>query len=115
MGAWSWHRVMARHLRAEGQPKTPIEVVYGDGEGPLAPFAHAFQEVRFLELLAEYASSRYLWPAPMVIEMASCGEADARWTIPTRRMRICYELAQEFAELLGEQQRHQTTNRKRRR
>ena len=56
MGAWSWHRVMAPHLRAEGQPKTPIEVVYGDAEGPLAPFAHAFKEVRFLELLAEYAA-----------------------------------------------------------
>ena len=114
--AWSWHRVMAPHLRAEGQPKTPIEVVYGDAEGPLAPFAHAFREVRFLELLAEYAASRYLWPSPMVIEMATCGQANARWTTPARRMQICYELAQEFAELFGEhQQRRQSKNPARRR
>ena len=108
-GAWSWHRVMAPHLRAEGQPKTSIEVIYGDAEGTLAPFARAFREVRFLELLAEYAASRYLWPAPMVMEMRSCGEAGARWTIPTRRMHICYELAQEFAELFSEHQRQGRT------
>jgi hypothetical protein len=101
-GAWSWHRVMAPHLRAAGQPKTSIEVIYGDAEGTLAPFAHAFREVRFLELLAEYAASRYLWPAPIVMEMRSCGNASARWTIPTRRLHICYELAQEFAELFGD-------------
>ena len=112
IGAWSWHRVMAPHLRAEGQPKTPIEVVYGNAEGPLAPFAHAFKEVRFLELLAEYAGSRYLWPSPMVFEMASCGQANASWTTSPRRMRICYELAQEFAELFDERRRRGTTNRR---
>jgi len=34
-----------------------------------------------------------------VMEMRTCGEANARWTIPTRRLHVCYELAQEFAEL----------------
>jgi hypothetical protein len=104
-GAWSWHRVMVSHLRAASQPKTSIEVIYGDADGTLAPFARGFRELRFLELLAEYASSRYLWPYPMVMEMRSCGDAGARWTIPTRRMHICYELAQEFAELFGELER----------
>ena len=28
-----------------------------------------------------------------------CGEANARWTIPTRRLHVCYELAEEFVEL----------------
>ena len=101
-GAWSWHRAMAPHLRAADEPKTSIEVIYGDADGTLAPFARAFRELRFLELLAEYAASRYRWPAPMVMEMRSCGEAGARWTIPTRRMHICYELAREFAELYRE-------------
>jgi hypothetical protein len=87
-------------LARRGQPKTSIEVA--NAEGTLAPFARAFREVRFLELLAEYAASRYLWPAPMVMEMRSCGNAGARWTIPTRRLHICYELAQEFARLFGE-------------
>ena len=31
--------------------------------------------------------------------MQSCGEANARWTIPTRRLHVCYELAEELVEL----------------
>jgi len=34
-----------------------------------------------------------------VVEMRSCGEANARWTIPTRRLHVCYELAEEFVEI----------------
>jgi hypothetical protein len=31
--------------------------------------------------------------------MRSWGDANARWTIPTRRLHVCYELAEEFVEL----------------
>jgi len=31
--------------------------------------------------------------------MRSCSEPNARWTIPTRRLHICYELAEEFVDL----------------
>src|SRR5262245_54541857 len=31
--------------------------------------------------------------------MRSCDEANARWTIPTRRLHVCYELAEEFVEI----------------
>ena len=34
-----------------------------------------------------------------MLKMRSCGEPNARWTIPTRRLHVCYELAQEFSEL----------------
>jgi hypothetical protein len=73
-------------------------VIYGDGEGDLAPYAEAFRSMRLLETFAEYAS-RYAWPAPFTMEMQTCGNVGARWTIPTRRLHICYELAQEFLEL----------------
>ena len=31
--------------------------------------------------------------------MRICGDANARWTISTRRLHVCYELAEEFVEL----------------
>jgi Putative metallopeptidase len=96
--AQSWARVMRPHRRSADQPPTPIEVIYGPGEGELAAYADAFRSMRLLETLADYAS-RYAWPAPFTMEMRTCGDVGARWTIPTRRLHICYELAQEFLEL----------------
>jgi hypothetical protein len=96
--AQSWARVMTPHRRPADQPPTRIQVIYGTGEGEFAPYAEAFRSMRLLEAFADYAS-RYAWPAPFVMEMRTCGEVGARWTIPTRRLHICYELAQEFLEL----------------
>ena len=96
--ARSWAKVMHPNRRAPDQPRPQIEVIYGEGEGDLAPYAEAFRAMRLLETFADYAS-RYAWPAPFTIEMRTCGDVGARWTIPTRRLYICYELAQEFLEL----------------
>jgi hypothetical protein len=99
----SWRRVLdAPHRRAPDQPKTQIEIVYGDAQGILGIFAQSFRTIRLLETLAEYVSERYVWPAPFTMEMRSCGEPGARWTIPTRRLHICYELGLEFAQLYRE-------------
>jgi Putative metallopeptidase len=114
--AWqSWNRVLAPHRRAPDQPKTQIEVVYGTAQGELEIFARSFRAVRFLETLAEGAADRYVWPAPFTMEMRTCGEPNARWTIPTRRLHICYEMAQEFAELYREYGRKRKQSRKARR
>ena len=96
--AQSWATVMAPHRRSADQPPTRIRVIYGEGEGELAPYAEAFRSMRLLETFADYAS-RFAWPAPFTMEMQTCGDVGARWTIPTRRLHICYELAQEFLEL----------------
>jgi Putative metallopeptidase len=111
--ARSWERVLAPHLRAPDQPKARIEVIYGDATGPLEVVARSFREIRFLEHFAEYAAGQYLWPAPIVMEMRSCGEPGARWTIPTRTMHICYEMVDEFVELFNEQERSLQTARRR--
>jgi hypothetical protein len=95
----SWQRVLAPHYRNADQPTTRIDVIYGEAEGRLETFARKFRALRFLEALAEYAADRYAWPAPIVMEMRTCGEPNARWTIPTRTLHLCYELAEEFAEL----------------
>jgi hypothetical protein len=99
----SWQRLLDEpHRRAPDQSKTQIEVIYGDAEGILGIFAQSFRTIRYLETFAEYVSERYVWPAPFTMEMRTCGEPGARWTIPTRRLHICYELGLEFAHLYRE-------------
>jgi hypothetical protein len=104
----SWQKVIAPHIRAPDRPKTPIEVIYRDAKGKLEIFSRSFRALRFLELFADYASERYTWPAPIVMEMRSCGEVGARWTIPTRTLHICYEMAKDFAELFRDYGPHRT-------
>jgi hypothetical protein len=111
--ARSWERVMTPRLRASDQPRADIAVIYGDAKGSLEVVARSLREIRFLEHMAEYAAERYRWPAPIVMEMRTCGEPGARWTIPTRTLHICYEMVDEFVELFGEQERVARTAKRR--
>ena len=72
---------------------------YGVARGNLEVYAQLFRNLRFLEAIAEFAADRFAWRAPISIEMRSCGDADATWTIATRTLNVCYEMAQDFAEL----------------
>jgi hypothetical protein len=95
--AWSWEALLKPHLRAPDAPKQKIELTYGDAEGKLAVYARTFRDIKFLETLAEHVGERYACPSPFAIEMVSCGEVGASWH--SRKLKICYEMAQEFAEL----------------
>jgi hypothetical protein len=95
----SWDRALAPYRRTADQAKPRIEVIYGEAKGRLAAYARIFKATRFLETVVEQVADRFAWPAPVVVEMRSCGEPNARWTIPTRRLHVCYELAEEFVEL----------------
>ena len=86
-------------MRAPDQPKQTIDVVYQRGDGTLDLYAQAFRAIRFLETVAEYAADRLAWPRPLTMEMRACGAANAHWRGSTRTLTLCYELAQEFAEL----------------
>ena len=94
--ALSWDTLLKPHLRAPDQPKQKIELTYGEGKGNLEVYARTFRDIRFLETLAEFVE-RFNWPKPFVMEMVSCGEVGANWR--SRKLRICYEMAQDFAEL----------------
>jgi len=109
--AQSWATLLAPHRRAAGQPKTVIEVSYGEAKGELEVFAQWFRSIRFLEVFAELFAERYAWPASIALEMRSCGEPGARWTVPRRQVHICYEIAQEFADLFREYGREHATTR----
>jgi hypothetical protein len=77
--ASSWGLALKAHLRAPDQPKTKIDVVYGEGKGNLDGFAQAARSIMLLEPLAQHAADLFVWPAPFTIEMQSCGFINAAW------------------------------------
>jgi hypothetical protein len=95
----SWDMVLAPYRRRPDQPETRINVVYGDAKGNFEAFAHAFRAVRMLETVAERSASGYVWSAPFTLEMRSCDGPNAGWDDETRTVKICYQLAFDFAQL----------------
>jgi Putative metallopeptidase len=98
----SWDMVLKPHLRAPDQPRTKIEVVYGEAKGPLAAGAEALRSIMLLETVAERLADALVWPAPFTIELQSCGFPNAQWSLDTRKLTLCYELAADFADLYRE-------------
>jgi hypothetical protein len=97
--SWAWDTVLEPHRRASSQPEAKINVVYGDAEGDFEIFARSFRATQMLEAVAQRAAADYAWPAPFNMEMQSCGSPDAVWMDKTRTLRICYDLAFDFAQL----------------
>jgi hypothetical protein len=57
--------------------------------------------MKLLETIAEGLSNRFVWSAPITLEMQTCGEANARFEFRTKKVIVCYELADEFSDLYG--------------
>ena len=87
------------HVRTPDQPKTKIDVVYGEAKGRLEVAAQALRSIQLLETVAEHTAEAFVWPAPFTLEMQTCGFPNARWALATRKLTLCYELAADFAEL----------------
>ena len=96
---WSWDQVLQPHLRKSDQAKTAINVVYGPGNGKYDAHAAVSQQMKLLETIAESLSDRFAWRAPISFEMQTCGESNARFEFRTRKVVVCYELADEFSDL----------------
>ncbi len=95
----SWAAVLKPRRRTPDQPKVEIETIYGEGKGELAPFAQGFRTLQLLETVAGFTADDLAWPVPFTLEMQSCGFINARWNDETRKLTLCYELAEDFAEL----------------
>jgi hypothetical protein len=95
----SWEMVLKPHRRAPDQPETKINVSYGEVQGDLEIFARSFRAVRILETVAERSASDYVWPAPFTMEMLDCEGPNASWNDETRTLKVCYQLAFDFAQL----------------
>ena len=96
---WSWENVLKPHLRGPDQPKTQFNIVYGEGKGELMVFERTFRAVQLLEMVASYASDRYVWRRPLTLEMQACGDSGAYWNVANAKLTLCYEMAAEFSEL----------------
>jgi hypothetical protein len=95
----SWDLVLQPHLRAPDQPKTNIDVVYGEGKGRLETAAQIARAIMLLEPVAQIAADLYAWPAPFTLQMQSCGFPNAGWVDSALTLTLCYELSRDFAEL----------------
>jgi hypothetical protein len=100
--AKAWDDALKSRLRSPDQPKTKIDVAYGDTkgkvEGKMEPIAQAFRSMGVLEAAAAQLSDTYVWPAPFTIEMESCGYPSAQWLPRVQKLGICHELAADFGE-----------------
>jgi Putative metallopeptidase len=94
-----WDAALMPHLRAPDQPKTKIDVVYGEGKGELDVFAQGMRSVGLLEAVAERAAGTLAWPQPFAIEAQSCGYLNAAWIADRHKLTLCYELVADFADL----------------
>jgi hypothetical protein len=102
LAAKSWGAVLKPHLRAPDQPKTKIDVSYGDATGRLEISAQVARSIRLLEPVAGRSAQLVVWPAPFALEMRSCGVPNAQWVEEERKLLLCYELAADFADLYRE-------------
>jgi hypothetical protein len=95
----SWATALKPHRRALGEPKIHIDVIYGEGKGNLEPFAKGFQSIGLLDIVAQRTSDQWAWPKPFTLEMQTCGYVNAAWMATSRKLTLCYELAEDFSEL----------------
>jgi Putative metallopeptidase len=95
----AWEMALKPYLRSPDQPKTKINVVYGDAKGKLEAVAQALRSMALLETVAERMADAYTWPAPFTIELQSCGFSNAQWLPRTHKLAMCYELASDFGDL----------------
>jgi Putative metallopeptidase len=96
---WSWDQVLQSHLRKPDQAQAAINIVYGPGNGKYDAHAAVSQQMKLLETVAESLSDRFAWRAPISLEMQTCGEPNARFEFRTKKVIVCYELADEFSDL----------------
>src|SRR5215467_9297129 len=97
--AKSWGVLLQPHVRTADQPRTKIDVVYGDAKGKLEIAAQMARSIKLLDGVAARSSELVAWPAPFSLEMQTCGFANAKWDESTRKLTLCYELAEDFTEL----------------
>jgi hypothetical protein len=96
--SWSWEMALKPHLRAADHPKQKVNVTWGP-PGEYAIIAEAMKGTGMMEMLVSYAANRYVWRRPIGFDVKSCGQPDLHWDLSTQRILVCYEMAQDFANL----------------
>ncbi len=96
---YSWDLVLKPHRRTADEPKITITTVYGEDKSGLEMNARSFRALRLLERVAERAAEDFVWRKSFTLELQSCGNPGANWNLMSHRLIVCYEMAEEFAQL----------------
>jgi len=97
--AWSWDKVLKPHQRTPDQPKAKIPVTYAPADSEYELLAEMAKRIQILENVAEHLSDTYVWPAPIALEMKTCGSSGAQFEFGPKKIVVCYEILDEFSEL----------------
>src|SRR5690349_2077157 len=97
--SWSWETVLKPHLRQPGDPKVTITATYEDPKGKFDIFKRAAESMQLLESIVDYAAERFSYPKPFGITMRACDDVNSWWDLKERKVIICYEMMQDFAQL----------------
>jgi len=101
VAVYGWGAVLKPYQRSPEQPKTKIAVTYGDGKGKFDAYADGFRSLQLLDVVADRVSDAFAWPIPFALETQTCGFINAQWVRETHKLTLCYELADDFADLYG--------------
>ena len=96
--SWSWETVLKPHLRAADHPKQKVSASWG-APGEYTVIADAMKRTGMIEMLVNYAANRFVWRRPIGFDIKSCGQPDLHWDISNQKILVCYEMAQDFANL----------------
>jgi hypothetical protein len=96
--SWSWETALKPHLRAPDQPKQKIKVTYGP-PGEYEAIAQALKTIGMMDIMADFAADRFVWRRPFSFDVEACGEPDLHWDLQSQKILVCYEMAQDFANL----------------
>lgn len=97
--SWSWERALKPFLRAPDQERQKYQILYGKPEGSFDIFERVFRVTGMMERVADRVADLYAWRKPFAIEVQTCGESGANWSVQDHKVTLCYELAEEFVQL----------------
>ncbi|MEM8952187.1 MAG: DUF4344 domain-containing metallopeptidase [Pseudomonadota bacterium] len=100
-----WKRLLAPHKRSAQTKSEPaaqaaIDIVFDD---PLPKQEQAYNRVREHGLLEDailYLADDIILPTPLTVRFTPCEDANAYWSRSQREVLICYELIEEFDNIL---------------
>ena len=92
---WSWDEMLKKHVRGD-KPKLDVKVTYEETK-KFAVQEHILRKIGLLEGIVAHSTDRFAWPNQWSVEAKSCGDANASWR--SRKLTLCYELANYFTEL----------------